>query len=425
MRIGKLLRLARGNLVRELPAMTVSAGGVALGIGCLVFFLALGAGLSAVVNEVFPISTREVEVVIPQLAIGNLFGEQKLDDAMVARLRKVRGVAAAYPKLSLRIPAVTRYHGLFFGREIHMGLEIVATGLMPELVGADARAPFEDPGEGKPIPVIVNRRLLELYNKVFAPQRGLPTLTDSMLIGFQIPVELGRSYVAGKTLPNMFEGSLQLVGFSDRATLAGISMPLAVVKRINQHFGIEGDSYSSVLLRAHNADDVSDVAAAVKKMGLEIDETERSRALQIGAAVELATLALSLLAGLITCLAAVNTMQAFYASVRERTRELGVLRAVGATRSDVAAVVLAEAAATGLTGGVLGVALARTVAALLDRVSRTGLPDFPFKPHTFFHFEAQQVALGIAVALLASLLGAFFPARAAARLDPAKALTES
>ena len=305
-----------------------------------------------------------------------------------------------------------------------MGLEIVGVGLMPELVGTDAHGAFDDPGEGKPIPVVVNRRLLELYNKVFAPQRGLPTLNDSMLIGFQIPIELGRSYVAGKTLPNATEGSLQLVGFSDRATLAGVSLPLAAVRRINQRFGADAESFSSVLLRAHSPDDVSGIAAAVKRMGLELDETERSRALQIGAAVELVTLALSLLAALITALAAVNTMQAFYASVRERTREIGVLRAVGATRGDVAAVVLAEAAATGLAGGVIGVALARAVALLLDRVARTGLPDFPFKPQTFFHFEAVHMVAGVAVALAAALLGAFLPARAAARLDPAKALTE-
>jgi len=118
-------------------------------------------------------------------------------------------------------------------------------------------------------------------------------------------------------------------------------------------------------------------------------------------------------------------MQAFYASVRERTREIGVLRAVGATRGDVAAVVLVEAAATGLAGGIVGVALARVAAALLDRLARTGLPDFPFKPTTFFSFESGHVAIGLGVALLAALLGAFLPARAAARLDPAKALTES
>ena len=425
MRIGKLIRLARGNLIRELGALAVSAGGVALGTGCLVFFLALGAGLQGVVNEVFPVSTREVEVVVPQLALGNLLGEQKIDDATVAKLRAVRGVAAAYPKMQLRIPAVSRYNGLFFGREVRMGLEVVATGLMPELVGPDARMPFEDHGEGQPIPVVANRRLLELYNKVFAPQRNLPRLTESMLIGFQIPLELGRSFVTARTLANPQETSMQLVGFSERATLAGVSMPLAAIRRINRKYGAHADTYSSVLVRAQSADDVTDVAAAVRKLGLEIDDAEQRYAVQIGAAVELVTLALSLLAALITGLAAVNTMQAFYASVRERTREIGILRAVGATRGDVAAVILAEAAATGLAGGVSGVLLARGAAALLDRLARTGLPDFPFKPPTFFSFQVEHVALGVGVALLAALLGALIPARAAARLDPAKALTES
>jgi len=425
MRSGKLWRLARGNLVRELGALAVSAGGVALGIGCLVFFLALGAGLHGVVDEVFPVATREVEAVLPQLAIGNLLGEQKIDDDTVARLRKLPGVAAAYPKMSLRIPAVTRYNGLFFGREIHSGLEVVAIGLPAALVGQDARANFADAGPDKPIPVVVNRRLLELYNKVFAPQRGLPQLTESMLIGFQIPIELGRSWVAARTLPGSQLTTMQLVGFSERATLAGVSMPLEAVARINRQYGADAQTYSSVLLRAQSAETTSEVAAAVKRLGLEIDETERNRALQIGEAVELVTLALGILSALITALAAVNTMQAFYASVRERTREIGILRAVGATRGDVAAVVLAEAAATGLAGGIIGVGLARSVAALLDRLARTGLPDFPFKPRSFFHFEARHLAIGIAVALLAALLGAFLPARAAARLDPAKALTES
>src|SRR5438105_1157406 len=102
MRARKLLKLTQGNLVRELGALAVSASGVALGTGCLVFFLALGAGLSGVVDAVFPVSTREVEVVVPQLAIGNLLAEQKIDDGTVARLRKIHGVAGAYPKMQLR-----------------------------------------------------------------------------------------------------------------------------------------------------------------------------------------------------------------------------------------------------------------------------------------------------------------------------------
>jgi uncharacterized membrane protein YidH (DUF202 family) len=422
-RPARLWQLARANLGRELGALAVSAGGVALGIGCLVFFLALGRGVQGVVRDVFPVSTREVEVVVPQVGIGSLLGELKLDDAMVQRLKEIPGVESAYARMALRIPAVTRYNGLFFGRELHMGLEVLGVGIPPALIGADAHLAFVDPGEGRPLPIVANRRLLEIYNKVFAPQRGLPTLSDRMLVGFQFPVELGRSYVAGRTLPQAYETAFVLAGFSDRAPIAGLSMPIEAVKRINARFGEDASTYSSVLVRARTSESVASIAAAVKRLGLELDESERNRALQIGASVELVTAALSLLATLITALAAVNIAQAFHAEVRERTREIGILRAVGATRADVASLLLVEAALTGLVGGALGVGLARLGGFVIDRVARTGLPDFPFKPQTFFAFQPGHVVLGVAVALLASLAGAFFPARAAARLDPARALS--
>src|SRR5207248_2688022 len=161
---------------------------------------------------------------------------------------------------------------------------------------------------------------------------------------------------------------------------AGISLPLEAVRRINARFGQDTGSYTSVLLRAQDSQKVSSVAAAVKKMGLELDESERNRALQIGAAVELVTVALSLLATLITALAAVNIAQAFYAEVRERTREIGVMRAVGATRGDVASLLVIEAVATGIAGGLLGVLLAFTGGWAVDALARTALPDFPFTP---------------------------------------------
>jgi ABC-type lipoprotein release transport system permease subunit len=243
-----------------------------------------------------------------------------------------------------------------------------------------------------------------------------------MLTGFQFPVELGRSYVAGRTLPQAYETAFVLAGFSDRAPIAALSMPIDAVRRINARFGQDATTYSSVLVRAQASEAVGAIAAAVKRLGLDLDESERNRALQIGASVELVTAALSLLAALITGLAAVNIAQAFHAEVRERTREIGVMRAVGATRGDVALLVLVEAAMTGLVGGALGIALAWLGGLVVDRAARTGLPDFPFKPQSFFAFQPGHVVLGLAIAIAASLAGAFFPARAAARLDPARAL---
>jgi ABC-type antimicrobial peptide transport system permease subunit len=422
-RPSKLARLVRNNLARDLRGMLASAFGVTVGIACLVFFLGLGRGVQGVVQQVFPTSTREIDVVLPQVALGSLLGEAKLDDAAVARLQGLPGIEQAFPKMQLRIPAGVRYHGLFFGREIHMGLEVIGVGVPRAVAESDAKLPFVDPGRGKPIPILVNRRLMEIYNKVFAPQRGLPRLTESMLIGFQVPIELGKSWVAGQTLPGTYTESLQLAGFSDRAVLAGVTMPLEAVQRINKEFGQDASSYSSVLLRARASSDIPGLVGAVKSMGLEVDDAERSRALQIGAAIQLVTAALGLLSALITALAAVNIAHALFASVRERTREIGVLRAVGASQRDVAALILVEAAVIGLCGGVLGVILGRLAAALVDRLARTGLPEFPFKPDSFFAFSPGLLLLGVAVAVFAALFGAFFPARAAAALDPARALS--
>ncbi len=174
--------------------LLASTFGVALGVGALTFFLALGSGLGAAVAQVFPPVTREIELVLPQVSAAELLGaDRKLDDETLAVLAKLPGVEKASPKMTLRFPALTRYNGLFFGKELHMGLEVIGVGIAPELVAADAKLPFVDPGPDlkKPIPIVINRRLIEIYNKVFAPQRGLPRLTESMLIGFTFPIELG------------------------------------------------------------------------------------------------------------------------------------------------------------------------------------------------------------------------------------------
>jgi ABC-type antimicrobial peptide transport system permease subunit len=79
--------------------------------------------------------------------------------------------------------------------------------------------------------------------------------------------------------------------------------------------------------------------------------------------------------------------------------------------------------AIGATGGAAGVLLARLGAFVVDVASRRYVPDFPFKPDSYFSFDASLVAFALACAILACALGALLPARAAARTDPAAALS--
>ena len=97
----------------------------------------------------------------------------------------------------------------------------------------------------------------------------------------------------------------------------------------------------------------------------------------------LVTGALALLSSLIVLLAAVNVGQTLFAAPRARAREIAVMRAVGATRGDNA-LVLIESLLTGLAGGVMGAVGARALAVVTDYVAATRLPDFPFRPNSFF-----------------------------------------
>ena len=125
---------------------------------------------------------------------------------------------------------------------------------------------------------------------------------------------------------------------------------------------------------------VPGLVTAVKEMGLEIDDQERRLAENAGAAVTLTTSALALLSILICVLAAVNIAHALSASVRARAKEIGVMQAVGASRSDVRNIVLAEAGVVGLAGGAIGTAVALLLALGINRLAARYLPDFPSSP---------------------------------------------
>jgi ABC-type antimicrobial peptide transport system permease subunit len=98
------------------------------------------------------------------------------------------------------------------------------------------------------------------------------------------------------------------------------------------------------------------------------------------------------------------------------------MQAVGASRSDVRGIVLAEAAVVGLAGGTAGTALALLLAFGVNRLSTGYLPNFPFKPDSFFSFPWPVVVGGVVLGLVAALAGAYFPARRAAATDPARTL---
>ncbi|HEY2859216.1 MAG TPA: FtsX-like permease family protein [Terracidiphilus sp.] len=123
-------------------------------------------------------------------------------------------------------------------------------------------------------------------------------------------------------------------------------------------------------------------------------------------------LALNIVTGIAVVVGFLVIFQSMYTAVLERTREIGILKSMGASKSTIVTVVLREATVVAILGIVVGTVGVYAVRALL-------LHAFPTQ-----HFEITTlwVAQGAAIAFIGSLCGALYPAWMAARKDPIDAL---
>jgi putative ABC transport system permease protein len=124
------------------------------------------------------------------------------------------------------------------------------------------------------------------------------------------------------------------------------------------------------------------------------------------------TLVLAAIAGISLGVAGIGIMNVMLVSVSERTREIGLMKAIGATTGQILGLILVEATILSATGGALGLGIGMTGARLL----RHFYPVFPATPPDW------AVAAAIIVSIAVGIVFGLVPARRATRLDPITAL---
>jgi ABC-type lipoprotein release transport system permease subunit len=182
------------------------------------------------------------------------------------------------------------------------------------------------------------------------------------------------------------------------------------------------EGYDSAVVRVTNPVVLTDVRKRLTELGFGsfsiVDELDQIRTLFL-----IIDSVLGLLGGISLLVASFGIANTMIMSILERTREIGIMKAIGAEDREIKLIFFVEAAVIGVFGGVIGTLVAWGIDGAANRLAYR----FVLKPQgagfvDFFSLPPYLSFGAIAFALIVSILAALYPAARAARIDPVRAL---
>ncbi|MBV9960185.1 MAG: FtsX-like permease family protein, partial [Acidobacteria bacterium] len=184
----------------------------------------------------------------------------------------------------------------------------------------------------------------------------------------------------------------------------------------------ESIGYGSAVVRVSDPVALTEVRKRITELGFGsfsiMDQLEQLRLVFL-----IINSALGLLGGISLLVASFGIANTMIMSILERTREIGIMKAIGAEDREIKLIFFIEASVIGLLGGVVGCLVAWGIDAAANRLAYR----FILKPQgasyvDFFALPAYLWLGAIVFAVLISIIAALYPAARAARIDPVRAL---
>lgn len=443
-----LFELATRNLRKSLLRTSLTTIGISVGVASLVSMLSLGIGLQQMASKRLQKSGLfdTVTVTAPREQRGPNRQPEKtpaeiraLDDTARQEIERMPGVVEVFPDIrfgaQLRfddkqhnntvagIPASMQHREVFEGlKGAFFSSETAPEAILQRAYALNILGKTEKPSDDKKIDIaelardLVGKTLSLTYAERVANTRATETMAYS---------------VAPHTLELKIVGVLELDPDSMRGPArARVFVPLKFAQNLHamQASDLRDSTrsnstpvYTSLNVRVKDPTQVLPVETAIKKLGFStfsiLDATRSMQ--QFFAVLDMFLGAFGSLALAVASIGIVNTL---VMAILERRREIGIMKAIGASDGDVKKIFFAEAGAMGLFGGVIGVALGWGIGRVINfgtniYLDRQGLP-----PEQIWFVPWWLVAGAIAFAVVVSLLSGWYPASRASRLDPVQAL---
>jgi ABC-type antimicrobial peptide transport system permease subunit len=196
------------------------------------------------------------------------------------------------------------------------------------------------------------------------------------------------------------------------------STNLLVLQKDDQ---LSRNGYGSILLRVDNTANIELVGKEVKSLGLGA-QTAKDMLDEIEKIFGLIGLIIGAIGGIVLFVASLGIINTMIMATYERTREIGIMRACGATRSDIRNLFVFEAGLLGFLGGMIGLILSIGLARIGNTVGNQIAAAQGVPITNIISFSPVLVISVLAITTLIGILAGLFPAIRASRLDPVEAL---
>jgi len=465
MKLPDLTELALRNLRESLLRNSLTTVGISVGVASLVAMLSLGIGLqqmasrrlvkSGLFDTIIVTSRREMRGMgREEERNGPSPGESRmLDESARAEIERLPNVAEAYPDIrfatELRfedkphltmvsaLPESAKSNDAFEGMQGNFFSSdtapevILQKSFAEELLGKTPALGAAEPGVAELAKPLLGKELLMRYaQRAASPGPVTPATSDA---------KSSEGDLAGAAYSVISrEQKLKIVGVSDldpesmRGPMrAKVFLPLKLAESLHvmqptdlreiARAASDQPVYSSISVRVKNPAQIQGVEDAVKKMGFSaFSILDASRGLRQFFAVLYSFLGIfGSLALMVASIGIVNTL---VMAILERRREIGIMKAIGASDGDVKKLFFAEAGAMGVLGGIVGVALGWAIGQVINVGTNVYLKRQSLPPEHFWAVPWWLVGGAILFALVVSLVSGLYPAGRAARLDPVQAL---
>lgn len=368
MKLFDLLRLIFGNLSRRKARVALTAIGVVIGTAAVVILVSLAIGLQRNANEqLFGIGDlTQIQVMPtygggggPVMVAGGGGGPVKTEPQQTAilnipaldKLRAIQGVEWVIPREYLQA------QGIFKFQKLEGGVNIIGIDTN-DLSGLGLEATQGGTALGRGEVVIGVMVPNNFYDPKIRPGQQPPPPPD--LMGQQVQLVVSKFDAQGvetrKNLSLRVAGVLKETrGESDWS----IYMPLDQVKSLNEwamnrRINYNKDGYSQAIAKVSDVDKVLDISKQITDMGYQAF-TPQSFVEGINNFYKILQVIFGGVGAIALLVAAIGIANTMAMSILERTREIGLMKAVGATNRDVLAIFLGEAAGIGFIGGLGGV----------------------------------------------------------------------